>query len=639
MCGIYGKLYFNKNRRVKKETIVSMGKAVEHRGPDDVYEVILGNVGLGARRLSIIDLAGGRQPMADGEKKVWVAQNGEIYNFRELKKKLEKKYRFVTRSDTEVILNLYKDRGLSFVKHLRGMFAIVVWDVKKQRLILVRDRVGIKPIYYSIGKEALFFASELKGILVAGVKKKIDKQALWDYLSFNFVPGSRSIFEGIKKLQAGEMLVWEPSFAKASEGKGKVKIKKYWDYPQIRSQKLEARSENEVKEKLLRELKEAVKISMVSDVPVGAFLSGGIDSSAVVGLASEVSREPLRTFSLGFKDKSYDETEYARVVAKKFGTRHKVLRVKYRVKNVVEEMVKSFDEPFGDSSAVGMYLVSKAARPYAKVILTGDGGDEVFGGYVIYQADRLLKYYSLLPKKMREKLMDLSKFVPASGKKMSFDLKLKRFLRGGRFDPQRAHFLWRAIFTEEEKKKLVKKNWRRIEESFRFYEKCFKECRAKDKLNCFILADSKVNLVDDMLTKTDRMSMWHGLEVRVPLLDHKLVEFVSSLPSDLKVRGLNLKYVFKKALRGFLPDETLSRPKAGFHVPVPMWLKGELKEMVREYLSKRALKKQGIFEPEFVAKMVDDQLEGKEDYSRNIWGILMFCLWEKEHGRGTLVDF
>ena len=621
MCGIYGKIYFDKKRRAEKEVLAAMGRALKHRGPDDVYETVLGNVGLGARRLSIIDVEGGRQPMTNRDRSIWAAQNGEIYNFQELRKDLQRGgYRFKTHSDTEVILGLYEKEGFSFVKKLRGMFAIVVWDEIRQRLILARDRIGIKPLYYSIGKELLLFASELKGILAAGIKREINRQALWDYLSFNFVPGPQSIFEEIKKLGAGEMLVCE---------RRRVRIEKYWEYPQVGGGKLEVESEREIERKVLEKLNEAVRVSMVSDVPMGAFLSGGIDSSAVVGLASKTTKEKLRTFSVGFEDESYDETEYARAVAKRFGTRHQVLKVKYKVREVVLDMARCFDEPFGDSSAFGLYLVSKAARHDVKVILTGDGGDEVFGGYVIYQADRLLRFYSLLPRVMREKMVGLAKWVPATGEKMSFDLKLKRFLRGGKFEPERAHFLWRAIFTEEEKKKLIKEKEGKMEESFRFYRQVFKECKTEDRLNCFILADSKVNLVDDMLTKTDRMSMWHGLEVRVPLLDHKLVEFVSSLPSDLKVKGMNLKYIFKKVLRGFLPDEILDRPKAGFHVPVPRWLKGELKDLVGEFLSKRALKKQGIFEPEFVGKMVEEQIEGKEDWSRNIWGILMFCLWEK----------
>jgi asparagine synthase (glutamine-hydrolysing) len=558
-----------------------------------------------------------------------VAQNGEIYNFGKLRGELQRRgYRFKTHSDTEVILGLYEKEGLSFVEKLRGMFAIVIWDKRKQRLVLARDRIGIKPLYYSIGKESLFFASEAKGILAAGVKREIDRQALWDYLSFNFVPGPRSIFEGIKKLGAGEMLVWESS---SLVGKAKVRIKKYWDYPQTRSQKQELRSENKVEKELMKKLKEAVKISMVSDVPVGAFLSGGIDSSAVVGMASKVTKEKLKTFSVGFEDESYDETNYARLVAKRFGTRHQVLKVKYKVKEVVLEMAKCFDEPFGDSSAFGLFLVSGAAKPHVKVILTGDGGDEVFGGYVIYQADKLLRFYSLLPKVMREKMTGLASLIPATGEKTSFDFKLKRFLRGGRFDPGRAHFLWRAIFTEEEKEKLIKAKWGKMEESFRFYNNVFKEYKTKDKLNSFILADSKVNLVDDMLTKTDRMSMWHGLEVRVPLLDHELVEFMSGLPSDLKIKGMNLKYIFKKVLRGFLPDEILDRPKAGFHVPVPRWIKGELRELIGEFLSEKALKKQGLFEPEFIGKMIEEQIKGKEDWSRNIWGILMFCLWERNY--------
>ena len=349
MCGIYGKIYFDKKRRAEKEVLAAMGRALKHRGPDDVYETVLGNVGLGARRLSIIDVEGGRQPMTNRDRSIWAAQNGEIYNFQELRKDLQRGgYRFKTHSDTEVILGLYEKEGFSFVKKLRGMFAIVVWDEIRQRLILARDRIGIKPLYYSIGKESLLFASELKGILAAGIKREINRQALWDYLSFNFVPGPQSIFEEIKKLGAGEMLVCE---------RRRVRIEKYWEYPQVGGGKLEVGSEGEIERKVLEKLNEAVRVSMVSDVPMGAFLSGGIDSSAVVGLASKTMKEKLRTFSVGFEDESYDETEYARAVAKRFGTRHQSLKVKYKVRDIVLDMARCFDEPFGDSSAFGLYLV------------------------------------------------------------------------------------------------------------------------------------------------------------------------------------------------------------------------------------------------------------------------------------------
>ena len=620
MCGIYGMV----GKKADKGMLTRMGKTLRQRGPDDQGEYVRGRAALGATRLSIIDLPGGDQPLFNEDKSVWAVQNGELYNYQELMEDLRKKgHKFASRSDTEVYAHLYEDEGLNFVDKLRGMYSIGLWDEKRNRLVLVRDRLGIKPLYYTQNKGQLIFASELKAILQTGVKRELDRQAFHDYLSVNYVPGAQSIFKGIKKLQPGHLLVWE---------KGRVRVRRYWK--PNRGRQLEVRSKN-LEEKLLSLLEEAVKYHLVSDVPVGAFLSGGIDSSVVVALASKLYPKTLRTFSVGFEQSSYDELKYAKKIAKTFGTKHEEIRLKLKPQELTEKIGAYFDEPFADSSAVAVYAISEVAhRHKMKVILTGDGGDEVFGGYVTYQADQLLRLYNRLPRLVREKVIArIVKRLPASHGKMTLEFKAKRFVRGALTDPLKAHFLWKVIFTDEQIKRLLKsKSDGQL--TVRLWQDIYPSTssgQARDIINDLMFVDMQTSLVDDMLTKVDRMSMAHGLEVRVPLLDHKLVEFMAKLPSKHKIRRLTLKYFLKQALRGLLPSEILNRPKAGFHVPVAHWIKDELKDLIGDYLSPASLKKQGYFDPKFVQQLISDHNTLKADHSREIWGLLMFSIWENKY--------
>ncbi len=626
MCGIYGIVSKELLVSDDKETLHRMGKALHQRGPDDQREYIKEQAGLGATRLSIIDLQGGNQPLFNEDKSIWAIQNGELYNYRELVDKLKTQgHNFLSSSDTEVYAHLYEELGLKFVNKLRGMFAIALWDENQKQLILVRDRLGIKPLYYVELNGQFIFASEIKALLQTNVQRKLNQQAFYDFLSVNYVAGPGSIFMGINKLPAGHLLVWK---------NGKMHIHQYWQ-GQTLIEENQALNESELTQELLNKLKESVKYHLVSDVPVGAFLSGGIDSSAVVALASQLYSKKLKTFSVGFKEKSYDELAYAKIVAAKYGTDHYEIQLSLKPQELVEKIGAYFDEPFADSSAVAVYAISQVARSQVKVVLSGDGGDEIFGGYVTYQADQLLRVYKRLPQLIREKIIAaLVGKLPATQEKMAWEFKAKRFVRGALENPLKAHFLWKMIFTDEQIRQLLIR-LPHIRPTVRLWEKVFDRVKSEDILSKLMLTDIDTSLVDDMLTKVDRMSMANSLEVRVPLLDHKLVEFMLALPSKYKIRGLKLKYLLKRSLHGLLPDEILNRPKAGFHVPVAHWIKNELKDLVGDYLSSARLKREGNFNVNFVQQILRDHQEMKADYSREIWGLVMFEIWADQYLRTT----
>lgn len=617
MCGIFGKIDFNREG-FDHDALEQMAGTLMHRGPDDEKHFAFKNAGIGATRLSIIDLETGAQPISNEKENIWACQNGEIYNYKELAKELRAiGHKFKTNSDTEVLVHLCEEHGEDFVRKLRGMFSLAIWNEEKRTLLLARDRLGIKPLYYTLQNGVFYFASEIKALLAVGVKKEIDPQALWDYLSCNFVPGPRTIFKNIYKLPAGCLLKYEG---------GKIEKKKYWDLPK---ETIKARNQKELIKQLREHLEDAVKSHLVSDVPVGAFLSGGIDSSAVVALASQHTSK-LQTFSVGFKEKSFNELEYADKVAKQYGTDHHQIYVDLGDPENIKKACETFDEPFADSSAIACHAVAKFARKSVKTVLSGDGGDENFGGYVIYKADKLLRAYRKLPKILKQKFLPkIAELFPATQKKMAFDFKLKRFLRGGNSDPITAHFLWRAILTERQKQKLLKPEWQEenIKPTSQLWHEYHEHHKTDDYLNDMMYLDTKINLADDMLVKVDRTSMANSLEVRVPLLDHILVEFAAKIPGSMKLHNNKLKYIFREAIKDLLPEEILNRPKAGFHVPVASWLKRELKPLIREYLTPSKIASQGFFDPETVLKIYKAHLNGKKDYNRELWGILMFTMW------------
>ncbi len=623
MCGIAGKVYYDPRQHVDPATLRAMTDPIIHRGPDQDGFYIDGAVGLGSRRLSIIDVAGGKMPISNEDESVWIVYNGEVYNFPFLRQQLEQAgHHFATNTDTEAIVHLYEQVGLDFPRHLNGMFACALWDQRHERLILARDQLGIKPLYYAQLADRLVFGSEVKSLLVDGVDRAIDPIALHDYLSLNYVPGPRSIFASIRKLQPGHMLIWE-------RASGQLAIRQFWDVPQPTEISNRVRTSDDLEQDLLDLLREVVHDQLISDVPLGAFLSGGIDSSLVVALMSQVTDAPVKTFSIGFSDKSFNELPYARIVAERFKTEHHELVLEPDALSLVQAMADYFDEPFADSSSLAVYAVSELAARHVKVALSGDGGDEVFGGYATYQADQLARIYRRLPAALGTTLIPrLVNLLPTSERKVSLDFRLKRFAASAAQPPLAAHVGWKSFLSEPMKARLYADDRAAtLRPTVSLFQPYYDTYTGTDLLNRLLYVDTKVQLVDDMLTKVDRMSMAHSLEVRVPLLDVRLVEWMARLPGDLKVQRLTLKYMLKRAAAKVLPAAILQRRKAGFSVPINRWLKTDLRALVDTQLAPERLREQQIFDPQAVQTLLNEHMSGRVDWGRSIWNLLMFTLW------------
>ena len=533
-----------------------------------------------------------------------------------------KGHRFYTRSDTETIIHCYEEYGDDCVSHLNGMFSFAIWDEKRQRLLLARDRLGIKPLFYTIQNGSLLFASEIKSILQdVTVKREVNFQALHNFLSLNYIPHPDTIFKGIYKLPPGHTLVCED---------GNIKIQQYWD---IHFQETNIKSEEEYAEGLLEKLKESVRLRLLSDVPLGVLLSGGVDSSAITALMCQLSNKPVKTFSIGFEEKSFNELPYARIVAQQYQTDHHEMVVKIDAAELLPKLVWHFDEPFADSSAIPTYLVAQMARQNVTVALSGEGGDEVFAGYETYAAYRAALAYSKIPRLLRKFLIrPIVHSLPVSHKKVSFDYKAKIFVDGDDLSPERRHYWWKLIFSEDAKQQLYAEHIyqeNHFDDAFKVFDQYFKTTDAEDFVNKLLYVDTKVYLANDILVKTDRSSMANSLEVRVPMLDHNVVEFAASIPATLKLKGFQKKYVLKKAMEKLLPKKILYRKKKGFSIPAPRWLRNELKPLVLNVLSEGALNRTGYFNPEYVHGILNQHFEGIKDNSRQIWGLLMFMLWHK----------
>jgi asparagine synthase (glutamine-hydrolysing) len=624
MCGIAGKLNLQNAHPVMYDTIAGMCEVMKHRGPDDEGIYLDGNFGMGMRRLSIIDLHTGKQPLSNEDKTVWAVFNGEIYNFLEQRALLEQiGHTFSTKTDTEVIVHLYEEYGATFVERLTGMFAIAVWDKRQRKLILARDRLGIKPLYYAVNGDRLLFGSEIKAVLHDSDKQEIDLQALHDYLSFNYIPGPGTIFKQIRSLPPAHILTC---------AKGATTVAPYWELTYPMGSNGKVRSEESYCEELHELLKLTIKQHLISDVPLGVFLSGGLDSSTLVALMSQVSSQRIATFSIGFEDQSYNELAYAKAVAKEYDTTHHELVVSPNIVDLLPELIRHFDQPFADSSAIPVYCVSKLAREHVKVALSGEGGDEVFAGYQTYAAYKLAELYKRLPRSLVAKIIPtLVRRLPVSHKKVSIDYKAKRFVKGALLTPPEGHYWWKVIFTEEAKARLYVRPTNGLADPVRLYRDIYEGCSARDALTRLQHIDLKVWLPDDILVKADRMSMANSLEARVPFLDHRVVEFAASLPPRLKLRGLTKKYILKRTMSPDLPSKVINCRKRGFNVPIPSWLGHELREMVHEVLGPRRLKDVGIFNPATVSEIVRAHEEMRMDYSRNIWGLLVFMLWYEEY--------
>jgi asparagine synthase (glutamine-hydrolysing) len=597
-----------------------MCRVLAHRGPDDEGVHVDRELGMGMRRLKIIDLTTGRQPMANEDGTVWTVFNGEIYNYRELRRSLEQAgHRLATTSDTEVIVHLYEEYGDEFVSHLTGMFGLAVWDARRRKLLLARDRLGIKPLYYLADGRRILFGSEIKALLQDGVSRDIDLQALDDYLALGYIPGSRSIFSAIRKVPAGHVVVCTQ--------RGTTE-RRYWDVPYPRPDA--RRSEASYAEELRALLKRVTADHLLSDVPLGVFLSGGVDSSSLVALMHELSVDPLRTFSIGFAERSYNELAEARVVARAFGTDHHELVVRPDAATLLPALVRSFDEPFADSSAIPVYCVSRLAREHVTVALSGEGGDEVFAGYLTYRAYKVANLYRRLPRAATALLPALVRRLPTSHRRVSFDYKAKRFVHGAFLSPADAHCWWKLVFDPDARAALYTRDPSALDAN-RLYREAWERCGADEALTRLQHIDLSVYLPDDLLVKADRMSMATSLEVRVPFVDHRVVEFAAALPAGLKVHRLTTKYILKRAMAGTVPSRILAGKKRGFNVPIAGWLMRELRELMHDVLSEARIRRGGFFDPARVSALIRAHETRQADYSRNIYALLMFNLWCDEY--------
>lgn len=632
MCGFCGFIHPQGFPPPQEAVLKAMTQTIIHRGPDDEGFYLDDRVALGVRRLSIIDLEGGHQPLSNEDGSVWIAYNGEVYNFPELKKELQKRgHNFKSRTDTETIIHAYEEWGENFIHRLRGMFAFALWDKTQKILYLWRDRVGIKPLYYTLQPDgSLLFGSELKTILTyPHLSRSINPRALDFFLSLEYIPAPYSIFENIYKLPAGHFLKYK---------QGKINVQPYWElsppHPLI-SPSQGKKSLADLMDELYSLLKESVSLRLISDVPLGAFLSGGIDSSTIVGLMRELEVSPLLTFSIGLEDSSYNELKYARQIARKFNTQHEELIIRPEAVTLVDKLINHLDEPFGDFSLFPTYLVSKMARQKVKVILSGDGGDEVFGGYEHYQAQKIAGWPLVsLSGRLLSKIFHL---FPPSPKKKGFWNKLRRFTHGLGHPSNLRHFRWMLFLNEKEKESLYSTEFQaHLNGTLSIFDlspwvELLAKAQNYDQISGELFLDFKTYLPDDILVKVDRMSMATSLETRVPLLDHRLVEFVFNLPGNLKVKGLTTKWIFKKTMERLLPRDNIYRPKEGFSIPIKHWLRQELKEMMLDYLSPSRLAKEGYFNPHVVESMVRLHLQGRENFSHQLWSLLVFEIWMENY--------
>ncbi|MFH1507993.1 MAG: asparagine synthase (glutamine-hydrolyzing) [Candidatus Omnitrophota bacterium] len=620
MCGICGMV-----GRPDKELVRKMTAALQHRGPDDEGYFIDTNAGLGIRRLSIIDLQTGAQPIYNEDKSLAVVLNGEIYNYKELAGGLrDKGHKFYTNSDTEVLVHLYEELGEDCIHKLRGMFAFAIWDKRKEELFLARDRLGIKPLYYSHQGNRFIFASEIKALLKdQAISREIDLSALDYYLTFLYIPAPLTIFKNIKKLLPGHSLKIKDN---------SINIKRYWRLNALQESRL---SINAYKQETYNYLKDAVQSHLVSDVPLGVFLSGGIDSSAIVALMSKSGVSDIKTFSIGYEGKyaSYNELEYASIIAKKFNTEHQEFIIKPDIINTLGSVVKSLDEPFADSSAILTYFISKEASRYVKVALSGIGGDEVFGGYPRYLGALMSSYYDKTPYFLRSWLKSISSRVKSSSKSRNVSGWIKRFLEAGLLTPQARYLSWISYFSNQMKQGLYSPDLAEEAGLTKDYihMDCFKESGINDYLDRVVYMDINTYLPDDLLIMADRMSMANSLELRVPFCDHKLVEKAFSVSYSQKLRGLRLKGLLRDMLNGILPSRILNKPKQGFMIPLADWLREDLKLYSLEILCEENIKKRGYFNSDYVQRILNSHFSGKATFTHQIWALLILELWLREY--------
>jgi asparagine synthase (glutamine-hydrolysing) len=624
MCGITGFIDLwdsgePRSSDERAEILDRMCCIIAHRGPDDQGVSVKPGVALGMRRLAIIDLITGHQPISGEDGSATIVFNGEIYNFHDLQLMLEAHgHRFRTQSDTEAIVHAYEEFGPGCLEHLRGMFAVALWDSKARQLFIARDRVGKKPLYYTTTAKGTFvFGSELKTLLQhPDVQREIDPVAVDAYITLGYVPDPLTIFRNIHKLPTGHYLIY------SERG---TSVTGYWDF---KFEQNESRTEADCLEELRSLLDESVRLRLISDVPLGAFLSGGIDSSTVVALMARHMGQPVKTFSIGFHEDSYNELKFARLTAQKFGTDHHEFFVTPDICSVVDDLVWHFDEPFADSSAIPTYMVSKLARDHVTVVLSGDGGDELFAGYTRYVVEKTRSGFERLPKGLREGIMrPLSHRLPHSTWG-------RNYIHNVSLDPVSRFLDSVSVFTSLNRGSLYTGDFfdKVGRQGFvgRMFHDLVESVESSDPLDRLLYLDSKTYLPGDILTKVDRMSMAVSLEARAPLLDHKLIEFVTTIPSSLKLANLETKYLLKRAVEDLIPNEILNRPKQGFGVPVQDWINQQLRSRLCETLTEPRTRERGYIDYHYVDVLLEEHERGRRDHSMGLWALLMLELWHRQ---------
>jgi asparagine synthase (glutamine-hydrolysing) len=624
MCGIAG---FTRLGRARSRGVAQrITEALYHRGPDQQGIFESRTATLCAVRLKIIDLAGGDQPFFSPDGDTAIVFNGEIYNHREIREELEERgYRFRSQSDTETLLAAFLEWDTECFSRLRGMFAVALWTESRQRLVLARDRLGIKPLYYYRHGEVLYFGSELKAILAhEDVPRTLDLAALGQYLSLNYVPGPATLIEGILKLPPGNLIEWRP---------GKFCKRAWWNVPPQRPRRI---SLEEAKRELDWLLRESVREHLVSDVPLGVWVSGGVDSSTILHYAATESRARLKTFSVSFAGRSFDESRYFREMARLYGTEHHELDLnpELDLAGVIEDFAYYSDEPSADAGALPVWYLARMSREHVTVALSGEGADELLGGYLTYLADRAAKRLRFVPAQAKRLMLAaVDRCLPVSDEKISLEYKLKRWIEGSCLDPDEAHFFWNGTFSRDQRRRICPG----LDENGvgRLLEELPAIPRKKD-LSRYLLVDQCYYLPDDILYKTDRMSMAHSLEVRPPFLDHRIVEFAASLPAELKIRGFRQKLVLRELMREKLPRKIIQRKKTGLDIPAHDWFRGSLRSLLMDTLTAEAVEDMGIFDARAIQTLISDHMERRVNVGYHLWGLLTLFLWMKRWKVETL---
>ena len=631
MCGIAGWANLeNRSSHDDEAVLHAMCERMKHRGPDSEGVWLDDGVALGMRRLSIIDLKTGEQPFWNEDKTVIVVANGEIYNFRELRNELEKRgHAFSSQSDIEVLPHLYEEYGEAMVEHLNGMFAFALWDKRKQKLLIARDRFGEKPLYYGVFEGKLIFASEPKVLLEnPSVKAEINTEALRQYLSFDYVPAPLSIYKGISKLPAAHLLTLE---------KGEIKTRRYWNLSWQKPAREQGRNgqqkgavtDVQASAKKLREIiSDAVRMRLVSDVPLGILLSGGVDSSTVAAFAAQHAEGKIKTFSIGFEEDSYDETKFARQVAEHLKTEHYEDKLSVeKAADLISEIGTWLDEPMSDGSLIPTFLLSRFVRKYVTVAL---GGDEIFAGYPMYFGHKMARIYGFVPRFLRSGLIEpFVNNLPVSTKNLSFDYKAKRFVAASKYDLVTRHHSWFGSFSIDAQNDLLSKDVlvSTSDDIYKGARDLLKITDAESEIEQMQFLDMNFYMAEDILTKVDRASMAVSLEVRAPFLDPRVAEYAASLPLEYKLKGNKGKYILKKAMEDLLPKTILQRPKKGFGIPIATWLKTRLNPLLHDLLAPQRLKDQGLFDTDFVQKLIKEHETNRASHHKQLWTLLVFQLW------------